>query len=425
MNTCFVTGVDHLLQLLFVRHPVRPEHTRHTRHTQNISIRLQQLVLAKTHRIAISAELIAIIALEGIVTVDERNGIAGLTCSRQTCTFQFPVVICRNTVIECRIFGREIKGSSIPTCIIQTVLQCVHIAVPILHDAEIRLSRFVIFIDMAVMITLAVVIAEAIYFDHIAHPFQVCFEHIAHVLIRVIPVARSSIIRLVAITVIVSSCREAHTLCRSTRCRIIHLVRPADIRSVRYKLTVRSEVITACVTTPAALRIAVIDHNISYHSTAVLMNNFNHLRQFFLRTTVAAQGTVVRRVITQSASGTHRREPDHIKPLTDLLCRRTVVAVQEINPFGTTKTVSATYTRFSFRAVPIERLQHHIRTFSRNRTAVTRIRLLAFADVLSCLAIRSRTDIQLVSLVLQFDIEIITSAYTHIVMVAVARKTGY
>ena len=130
---------------------------------------------------------------------------------------------------------------------------------------------------MAVMITLAIVITETIYFHLIAHPFEVCFKHIADVGIRVIPVTRSSIIGLVSITVVISAGSETHTLRRSSRCGVIYLVRPADIRSVGNELAVRTEIITAGIPTPTALRIAMVNHDISNHTTAILMDNINHL----------------------------------------------------------------------------------------------------------------------------------------------------
>ena len=235
------------------------------------------------------------------------------------------------------------------------VLQIAHAAVPHLHYREIRLRSRVIVIDVSVIESLAIVITETVHFHLITQPIQISFEHCLNLRIRVIPVSRSGIVRLVAITVI----RIAHSITAACRRRSIrvHLIRITYIRAIRRKRTVRTKGITLEIT-PSLLRVRMVDHDICHHTCTVLMEYINQLCQLGLRSPVTVQVTIISRVITRSAGRfTHWRKPYEVKPLTDLLGTRAVSSVQMIHPFGTTINRSLTvFSGCALITIPVKRL---------------------------------------------------------------------
>ena len=180
----------------------------------------------------------------------------------------------------------------------------------------------------------------------------------------------------------------------------VHLVRAADPRSIRFERTIRAE-IQLREFAPAADGCSVVNHDIGNYTCAVLMEGLNHLLQFLLRAPIAVQVAVVRRDITRSAGRLrHRRQPDQVEPFTQLLCGRTAVAVQMIDPLGTAITLILI-------AVPIESLDHHVRTLRRSRSGITRLRNRSITTTgLTALYID-----QVAGLHTQLDIEIILTCY--------------
>ena len=118
MNASLVAGVDHLLERILERYPVREEYQRYSRHGEHVGIALQNLVFAHAHRVTRAAELI-VVALERVVAVQERHGVARFACTRQTSAFQCYIIISRYAVVECLILHREVEGQRVPSGIVE------------------------------------------------------------------------------------------------------------------------------------------------------------------------------------------------------------------------------------------------------------------------------------------------------------------
>ena len=259
------------------------------------------------------------------MAVQEGHSITCRTGTRQTCPLQRAVIIRSDSVIERRVLHCEVKRQRVPTCFIQMIFQSLGIAIPELHHGEIGFGRRVVIIDMTIVEALAVVITETIHFDNITQPFQICFEHRLYIRIGMIPITRSGIVGLVTVSVIrISGCRSL----TSTRCRgSIHLICAAYIRTIGREGTVLSEIVRIKIT-PTLLGIRMVDHDIRYHACTVLVELSNQFFQLGLRSPVAIQIAIVHRVIARTTGCfAHRRQPNKVEPLTDLLCTRTVLCI--------------------------------------------------------------------------------------------------
>ena len=136
--------------------------------------------------------------------------------------------------------------------------------------------------------------------------------------------------------------------------------------------------------------------------------------QFGTRTPVRVLVAVLLRVIPCPFAVCTRRQPYIVEISTYLGCLR-----RQGLPLRIAVCIHAR--RFRVIRLVVERLHHHCLALTRNGSSVD------FLYILAVTAVRSVTDIQLVLLVLQLDIEVIATVHIHVITVirCIVRKTGY
>ena len=170
VNTCPLTGDNHLLQVLFVVFPVRIEDTRHARHRQQHRVRLHQTGLhLRLQRVTATAELIPVIGTqEPIVTLHERHRITTITATHDTVAAALAVVPTRYR-IEYMPFQVKVQTHQVVFRILNTRPDIIRTLVA-LHECNLRTGMFVVVPVMPVVESVTFVITETVVFHHVAHP---------------------------------------------------------------------------------------------------------------------------------------------------------------------------------------------------------------------------------------------------------------
>ena len=167
-----------------------------------------------------------------------------------------------------------------------------------------------------------------------------------------IPVTRCSVVRLIAVTVVISAgSRALATACTGV---VVHLVRLADPRCLGIELAIRAE-IHCCKRAPAVIAGDVVHHDIRY-GTCVLRFQFgDKFAQLRFRAPIAVQIAVLLGDISRAAARLRAGgKPYEVEILTKL--------VGLINQRAPARIAVAEVAAVAGIAVPVERLQHHIRS---------------------------------------------------------------
>ena len=229
-----------------------------------------------------------------------------------------------------------------------------------------------------------------------------------------IPVTSRIVVGFRTVTVIrISGCLTGTVTGLFRLLRPVHLIRCTDPVSGRLKRTIRTKFLLGELA-PSGRSCHMVNHNICHHFGSIVMQSINQRFQIILGSPVAAKTAIAYRQITRSSRRFgHRRQPNQVKPLTYFNC---LTALYQRLPFRITIPVTLI-------TIPIETLEHHVRTLRRSSRAVRNrsVRIFTFP------AIRTKTDIQLIRIILHFDIEIIASGYGNVVTLRslIIRKSHY
>ena len=275
------------------------------------------------------------------MVVNEGNRISAFTCAEQTLSLALGIVIRAYTIIQCVVLGAKVKQRGVPTCIIQSSLQLVAITVPILDYREVRSGCQVVVVDMIMSETLAIIVAPTVKALRF-HPLQVRTAHGLHVRILVIPVPGRAVVLLSFVT---------HVSMRTSTA--VDFVIGGNPRVVRIELTVRTEVQRPKIAGTISVS-AVVDNDISYNLAVLTMQRTDQQAQIRFTTPCTVEVAVLARYIARTVAIGYRRQPYKVKILAEfvgVLEQRgpTRVAVRSARSVGIT--------------IPIESLQHHIRSF--------------------------------------------------------------
>ena len=137
---------------------------------------------------------------------------------------------------------------------------------------------------MLVVEALTIVVAPSVEAYIVLEPLQVGAAHGLHLRVGMIPIACKAVVRLVAVAVI------RLRVCTFSAAGVVapHLVGGSEPRAIRVECSVFAEV-HRCKATPTAATVIVVDDNISYGSSVLLLEFADERTQLGL----VAPGTTV------------------------------------------------------------------------------------------------------------------------------------
>ena len=337
------------------------------------------------------------------MTLDERHRVFAVSATHDTVAAAATVVP-TGYRIEHMPFQVKIQRHQVAVSAVDTPLDIIRPLIA-LHKRYLRTGMFIVVIVMPVIESVAFVITETVVFHHIPHPLKVRDEHLLHIHIVMTPVARP----IPVLSIVITACRFAVT---SACVRVlVHFVILAYIRLVRMEDTVFAEIHLGEIAPTGPAR-AVVDHDVCYHFGARVMKRTDQRLQFRACSPVGVLIAILFRMVPRSIAVGTWRQPQIIEILSQL-----ARLSRQCRPFGIA--VFAHSGRLGIIRLVIERLHQ-------NRLALTRYSARIYLIyIFACTAIRPVSDIQLVLLVLQLDIEVIATRYADNIFVAFAFKTGY